>query len=96
MCTQFWTKVFGFSHQLLRDRHQAEEVTQETFLQIWHQAHRYDPAAGSAQAWIFALARARTIDRIRSAQASRLRERRYAAKSSHRRPGPRRTHRRPG
>lgn len=79
LCTQLWPEVFGLAHRLLRDAHQAEEVTQETFLQIWQQADRFDPVAGSARGWIFTLARGRAIDRIRSAQATRLRDDRYAA-----------------
>lgn len=79
LCVQLWSGVFGLIHRLLRDVHQAEEVTQETFLQVWQQAHRFDPAAGSARAWVFTVARRRAIDRIRSAQATRVRDARYAA-----------------
>ncbi|MET3808369.1 hypothetical protein ABIB25_005398 [Nakamurella sp. UYEF19] len=61
LCAQLWPEVFGFAHRLLLDAHQAEEVTQETFLQIWQQADRFDPVAGSAQGWIFTLARGRAI-----------------------------------
>ena len=80
LCSQLWLRVFRSVHRLVRDRHQAEEVTQETFLQIWQQARRYDPSAGSALAWILALAHARAVDRIRSAQASRLRDGRWVAR----------------
>ncbi len=35
---QFQSRVFGLCLQLIRDRHQAQEVTQEVFLQIWRLA----------------------------------------------------------
>lgn len=77
---RFRKEVFSFVHRLLRDQHQvAEEVMQETFLQIWEQAHSYDPAAGSVQSWIFRLAGRRAASRIGSVQASRLRDGRYSA-----------------
>jgi len=40
----------------------AEEVTEDTFFQIWRQAPRFDPARGSAIAWILTIARSRALD----------------------------------
>ncbi len=47
---------------------QAEELAQETMLTVWRKADLYDPAAGSAAAWIFTIARNRRIDLARSAK----------------------------
>jgi RNA polymerase sigma-70 factor (ECF subfamily) len=43
----------------------AEDVVQETMINVWTKAGFYDPAKGSALAWIFTIARNLRIDRIR-------------------------------
>lgn len=40
----------------------AEEVTEDTFFQAWRQAPRFDPARGTAKAWILTIARSRALD----------------------------------
>jgi RNA polymerase sigma factor (sigma-70 family) len=40
----------------------AEEVTEDTFFQVWRQAPRFDPARGTAKAWILTIARSRALD----------------------------------
>ena len=76
---QLQGQVYGVVVRLLIDRHQAQEVAQEAWLQIWQQATRFDPRRGSAVAWIMRIAHARAVDRIRSANASRLRDTAAAA-----------------
>jgi RNA polymerase sigma factor (sigma-70 family) len=44
----------------------AEEVTEDTFFQVWRQAPRFDPARGTATAWILTIARSRALDARRS------------------------------
>ena len=45
----------------------AEDATQEIFLEIWKSAARYDAAMGKESTFITTIARRRLIDRIRSA-----------------------------
>lgn len=40
----------------------AEELAQETMLAVWRKAERFDPSKGSAEAWIFTIARNAAID----------------------------------
>lgn len=44
----------------------ADELIQETFIQIWRKAHMYNPDKAAASTWIFTIARNRRIDRFRS------------------------------
>ncbi|GAB3611367.1 sigma-70 family RNA polymerase sigma factor [Humibacter ginsengiterrae] len=68
------SRVFGAVLRLVIDRSQAEEVTQEVFLEIWQSAYVFDPNRGRAIGWIMTLAKRRAIDRIRSAQAAHDRD----------------------
>lgn len=43
----------------------AEDVAQEAMLSLWRSAGQYDPARGSASAWVFTIATHARIDRMR-------------------------------
>lgn len=69
--------VLRTTHAVLRDRAQAEEVTQEVFLYIWAHASRFDVSKGSAASWIWRIAHGRAVDRVRHAQSVRAHDDRY-------------------
>jgi RNA polymerase sigma-70 factor (ECF subfamily) len=73
--------VLGAVRRVLRDPAQSEEVMQEVLLEVWRSAARFDPAAGSAHAWIMMLAHRRAVDRVRSEQKATERELRAARAS---------------
>lgn len=70
-------RLHGLVLRVLRDPAQAEEVTQEAYVEIWRLSARYDAKAGSPLAWMMTLAHRRAVDRVRSAEASSRREARY-------------------
>jgi len=70
-------KVLAAATSTLRDSSQAEEVTQEVFLEIWQRASSFDSARGSASSWVMRLAHARSVDRVRQTQAARNRDGAY-------------------
>jgi RNA polymerase sigma-70 factor (ECF subfamily) len=67
-------RIYGLVKRLLVDPAQAEEVTQEIYLEIWQSATRYKPERGSAMSWMLTMAHRRAVDRIRASQASRDRD----------------------
>jgi RNA polymerase sigma factor (sigma-70 family) len=61
-------RVHAVALRFTRQMQMAEEVTEDTFWQIWRQAPRFDPQRGSALAWIMTMARSRALDAVRAAR----------------------------
>ena len=57
--------VFGMCVHLLRDRDEACDVLQETYIQVWHHAGEYHCDRGSVQTWIMSIGRYRCLDALR-------------------------------
>ena len=56
--------VFSLVYRMLRDREQAEDLAQETFVRVFNNIERYDPKY-KFSSWIFKIATNLTIDHIR-------------------------------
>jgi RNA polymerase sigma-70 factor (ECF subfamily) len=56
--------VFSLIYRMVRDREQAEDLTQETFVRVFNHIDRYDPAY-KFSSWIFKIATNLTIDWLR-------------------------------
>lgn len=67
----FADRVYGTVLRIVRDPAQAEEVTQEVFVEVWRIAPRYDRTRGTVSAWVTTIAHRRAVDRVRSEQAAR-------------------------
>lgn len=60
--------VYGFALSILKNRQDAEDVEQDTYLQLWKAAGSYTPA-GKPLAWIFTITR--NLARMRLREQSR-------------------------
>jgi len=64
-------KLFGVCLRILRDNGEAEDVLQDVYMTVWRQAATFDPERGSPITWLVAIARNRSIDRLRASVTTR-------------------------
>src|SRR6188768_2318916 len=63
-------------YQVLQDETEADDVLQESFLQVWREVASYSSALGKPLGWLVTIARRRAIDRVRRRAAySRAKDR---------------------
>jgi RNA polymerase sigma-70 factor, ECF subfamily len=75
-------RVHGLVLRVVRDPAQAEEVTQEAYLEIWRTASRFDANRGSALSWLMTIAHRKSVDRVRSAEAANRRDTTYSRETT--------------
>lgn len=59
------SKLFAVSLRIVRERHLAEEVLQDSFVNIWNHAHAYASAKSAPMTWMTAIVRNRSLDIVR-------------------------------
>ena len=59
------SSVYAVARRTLANTADAEDVVQETFLQVWQQAKHYDRRRATVKGWILMIARSRALDRGR-------------------------------
>jgi RNA polymerase sigma factor (sigma-70 family) len=62
---EYGALVWSLARRLTRSPADAEDATQEIFLDIWRSASRFDASQGSDKVFIAMIARRRLIDRLR-------------------------------
>jgi RNA polymerase sigma-70 factor, ECF subfamily len=55
-------KLKGFLQHMLGEMQAAEDVTQETFLQLWRRPNGFHPESGSLRAYLFGIGRKRAAE----------------------------------
>ncbi|PSR32074.1 MAG: hypothetical protein C7B46_16045 [Sulfobacillus benefaciens] len=58
-------RLLGFIQHILPDRHESEDVLQTVFLYVWQHPRVYRPQSGTVAAFLFQVAKSRTIDFLR-------------------------------
>lgn len=58
-------KVYAYVASMLRDRSAAEDVTAQAYERAYRKRRSYRPARGTAEAWIFGIARNAALDELR-------------------------------
>lgn len=78
---RFSTPLFSLMRQMLDDAHDAEDLLQDGFVNLWEKAANFDPAKGKAFSWAVMIFRNKAIDRLR-ARGRRARLAEHAAAES--------------
>ena len=58
--------VFGFALSMLHDRERAEDVMQETFIQLWNSAASYIPRGKEPLSWLLGITKNLALRRLRT------------------------------
>ena len=72
------SRVYGMVLRVVRDAAQSAEVTQDIYLEVWRQAARFDSTKSGVLPYLLMIAHRRAVDRVRAAQASVVRDDKYA------------------
>lgn len=62
--------VYRYLYARLKNEHDAADLMQQVFYQVWKQGHTYDPKRGSVATWLLNIAHHRLIDFYRLARPS--------------------------
>jgi RNA polymerase sigma factor (sigma-70 family) len=61
--------LLAYAEKLLKDRHLAEDIVQETLIRAWPHTERLYTTEGSVRGWLLTVTRNLVVDRMRSAAA---------------------------
>ncbi len=58
--------LLSLARRVVGNAADAEDVLQQSWVQVWHSAARYEPARGPVAGWLCNIVRSRALDRVRS------------------------------
>jgi RNA polymerase sigma-70 factor (ECF subfamily) len=73
--------IWSIALRYAEDRSHAEDIVQDTFMELWRSAHRFNAAIASEKTFVGLLARRRSIDYIRKQRRQPPTEELMAAES---------------
>jgi RNA polymerase sigma-70 factor (ECF subfamily) len=60
-------KLFAVALRIVRNEARAEDVLQDSFMNVWNGARAYDPALSAPMTWLITIVRNRALDYLRRA-----------------------------
>lgn len=57
--------AYSLAYRMLQDAHNAEDVVQEAFINVWRMASSYAVSRGSARTWLLAVVHHKAVDSTR-------------------------------
>jgi len=63
--------LLSVAFRILNQRERAEEILQEAFINVWHNAASFNPAVASPMTWLINIVRNKAIDALRSGKTER-------------------------
>jgi RNA polymerase sigma-70 factor, ECF subfamily len=63
--------LLGVAFRILNQRERAEEVLQESFMNVWHSAGAFNASVASPMTWLINIVRNKAIDTLRSGKTER-------------------------
>ncbi len=58
-------EVYSFAVRLVGNQHEAEDIVQETFVKVWKNLKKYNPASSKFKTWLTRIARNTCVDHLR-------------------------------
>jgi RNA polymerase sigma-70 factor (ECF subfamily) len=74
MMQKYSPQVFSAAFRVLRQRPEAQEVTQDVFLALWRSPEKFDARRGSLLTWLMIVSRSRALDVLRRVLAHSRRQ----------------------
>lgn len=62
--------LLGVAFKMMRRRERAEEVLQEAYVNVWHNAGRYAQTEASPMSWLISIVRNKALDHLRASRHS--------------------------
>lgn len=67
---RYHVQIYRYLYAHLKNEHDAADVMQQVFLQVWKQGQTYDPGRGTVATWLFSMAHHRLVDFYRVSRPS--------------------------
>jgi len=75
-------RAYSLAYRIVRSREYAQQILNDVFVCVWHNAHVFDATLGRVEAWISTITRSRAIDYLRTHPRLRSLSQRFLDRAS--------------